>query len=47
MGGKPNLDFIRKFEMTIPETYRIGDCNGEPGNLWNATTSAFDAAMIL
>lgn len=47
MGGKADEEFISAFERTIPETYRVGDCNGEPGNLWNAVTSAFDAAMIL
>lgn len=47
MGGKANTDLIRSFEQTIPETYVVGDCNGELGNLWNSVTSAFDAAMVL
>ena len=47
MGGKPNTDKIRAFEQTIPETYVVGDCNGQLGNLWNSVTTAFDAAMVL
>lgn len=47
MGGKANTDLICSFEQTIPETYVVGDCNGELGNLWNSVTSAFDAAMVL
>ena len=47
MGGKPNQELIRSFQQTIPETYVVGDCNGELGNLWNSVTTAFDAAMVL
>lgn len=47
MGGKAKTELIRSFEDTIPETFVVGDCNGELGNLWNSVTTAFDAAMIL
>lgn len=47
MGGKANSELIGKFQQTISETYVVGDCNGEVGNLWNSVTTAFDAAMIL
>ena len=47
MGGKPNTKIISEFESAIPETYVVGDCNGELGNLWNSVTTAFDAAMVL
>lgn len=47
MGGKPDTDRIAGFQNAIAETYVVGDCNGELGNLWNSVTTAFDAAMVL
>lgn len=47
MGTRPNKPLIDAFCAAIPETYVVGDSNGEPGSLWNSVTSAFDAAMNL
>ena len=42
-----NDEIIRKLRGVVAETYVVGDCNGKQGTLWNATTSAFDAAMAV
>lgn len=42
-----NYEIIGQLKAVVPESYIVGDCNGNEGALWNATTSAFDAAMII
>lgn len=39
--------YIRQLRAAVPECYVVGDCNDKAGALWNATTSAFDAAMAI
>jgi 2,4-dienoyl-CoA reductase-like NADH-dependent reductase (Old Yellow Enzyme family)/NADPH-dependent 2,4-dienoyl-CoA reductase/sulfur reductase-like enzyme len=46
MGTEVNTEAIDRLKTAINEYYLIGDCNGRQG-LWNATTSAFDAAMVI
>ena len=45
-GTKVNTEAINKLNAVVSECYIIGDCNGNQG-LWNATTSAYDVAMII
>ncbi|NLO96846.1 MAG: FAD-dependent oxidoreductase [Peptococcaceae bacterium] len=47
MGSKPNLEKVDQFKEIVPEYYIVGDCNGNQGTLFNAVTSAFDAAMAI
>lgn len=47
LGNRVNHDIIQEYRKIAPEFYAIGDANGNPGCLWNAVTSAFDAAMVL
>lgn len=48
-GMKANADSeaVRLLKETVAECYIVGDCNTSQGTLWNATTSAFDAAMAI
>ena len=46
LGTKVNTDAIDQLKSAVNEYYIVGDCNGTQG-LWNATTSAFDAAMVI
>jgi 2,4-dienoyl-CoA reductase-like NADH-dependent reductase (Old Yellow Enzyme family)/thioredoxin reductase len=49
LGVKPNANYeiIRQLMATVTESYVVGDSNDSQGTLWNATTSAFDAAMAI
>ena len=49
LGNKANAnhEIIRQLRAIVSESYVVGDSNGKPGALWNATTSAFDAAMAI
>ena len=48
-GMKANADseIIRRLKETVAESYIVGDSNTSQGTLWNAVTSAFDAAMAI
>jgi 2,4-dienoyl-CoA reductase-like NADH-dependent reductase (Old Yellow Enzyme family)/thioredoxin reductase len=48
-GMKANADSeaIRRLKKTVDECYIVGDSNTSQGTLWNAVTSAFDAAMAI
>ena len=48
-GMKPgaNFELINSFRAVVPESYVVGDCNDHQYTIWNATTSAFDAAMVI
>jgi 2,4-dienoyl-CoA reductase-like NADH-dependent reductase (Old Yellow Enzyme family)/thioredoxin reductase len=49
LGMKANAyyEIIRQLRATVAESYVVGDSNDKQGALWNATTSAFDAAMAI
>jgi NADPH-dependent 2,4-dienoyl-CoA reductase/sulfur reductase-like enzyme len=47
LGNRPNEALVKSFTDLVPEYYLVGDCNGEPGSVWNSITSAYDAAMII
>jgi 2-enoate reductase len=49
LGMKANAyyEIIRQLRATVTESYVVGDSNDKQGALWNATTSAFDAAMAI
>jgi NADPH-dependent 2,4-dienoyl-CoA reductase/sulfur reductase-like enzyme len=42
-----NYEVIKGLKETVAESYVIGDCNGSDGAIWNAITSAYDAAMAI
>lgn len=46
-GFKPEEEKLRAFEERFSRCYRIGDCNGRGGTLFNATQSAFDKVMLI
>lgn len=39
--------FVERLKATVAENYVVGDCGDSQGGLWNAITSAFDAAMAI
>ena len=46
LGFRPDHSLTEEYEMVCPTVLEIGD-NRRPGNIWNATATAFDAAMEL
>ena len=42
-----NFKFINSLRAVVPESYVVGDCNDNQYTIWNANTSAFDAAMAI
>jgi NADPH-dependent 2,4-dienoyl-CoA reductase/sulfur reductase-like enzyme len=46
LGTRVNTEAIVHLRTAVKECYVVGDGNGRQG-LWNATTSAFDAAMVI
>jgi 2,4-dienoyl-CoA reductase-like NADH-dependent reductase (Old Yellow Enzyme family)/NADPH-dependent 2,4-dienoyl-CoA reductase/sulfur reductase-like enzyme len=42
-----NNEVIKGLKKAVPESYVVGDCNGSDGAIWNAITSAYDAAMAI
>jgi len=42
-----NYEVIRQLKSAVAESYVVGDSNDNHETLWNATTSAFDAAMAI
>jgi pyruvate/2-oxoglutarate dehydrogenase complex dihydrolipoamide dehydrogenase (E3) component len=42
-----NYEIIRQLRAAVPESYVVGDSSDSQGALWNAVTSAFDAAMAI
>jgi 2,4-dienoyl-CoA reductase-like NADH-dependent reductase (Old Yellow Enzyme family)/thioredoxin reductase len=47
MKANGNYEIIKKLRDTVSESYVVGDSTDKHGTLWNATTSAFDAAMAI
>ena len=46
LGFRPDHSLKERYEAVCPLVCEIGDCR-RPGNVWNATSTAFDAAMEL
>jgi NADPH-dependent 2,4-dienoyl-CoA reductase/sulfur reductase-like enzyme len=44
LGSRPNPEALREFEGTAPDVFCIGDST-RPATVWNATKTAFEAAM--
>ena len=47
LGTKVDTEAINQLRTAVAECYVVGNCNGKSGTVWNATTSAFDAAMAV
>jgi len=47
LGTKIETKVIDQLRTAVAECYVVGTSNGNPGSVWNATTSAFDAAMAV
>jgi NADPH-dependent 2,4-dienoyl-CoA reductase/sulfur reductase-like enzyme len=47
LGTKVDTESINRLRPSVAECYIVGDCNGRSDTVWNATTSAFDAAMAI
>jgi 2,4-dienoyl-CoA reductase-like NADH-dependent reductase (Old Yellow Enzyme family)/thioredoxin reductase len=47
LGIKVDSEALSRFRTAAVECYVVGNSNGTSGTVWNATTSAFDAAMAI
>lgn len=47
LGTKVDCKAINQLRPASAECYVVGNSNGKSGTVWNATTSAFDAAMAV
>jgi 2,4-dienoyl-CoA reductase-like NADH-dependent reductase (Old Yellow Enzyme family)/thioredoxin reductase len=47
LGTRVDTEAINRLRTAVAECYVVGNSNGKPGTVWNATTSAFDAAMAV
>ncbi len=47
MGTQVDMALISRLRATVAECYVVGNCSGKSNTVWNATTSAFDAAMVI
>jgi 2,4-dienoyl-CoA reductase-like NADH-dependent reductase (Old Yellow Enzyme family)/thioredoxin reductase len=47
LGTKVDTGAIARLRTAAAECYIVGNSNGKSGTVWNATTSAFDAAMAV
>jgi 2,4-dienoyl-CoA reductase-like NADH-dependent reductase (Old Yellow Enzyme family)/thioredoxin reductase len=47
LGTKVDTEAINQLRPAVAECYIVGNSNGKSGTVWNATTSAYDAAMIV
>jgi 2,4-dienoyl-CoA reductase-like NADH-dependent reductase (Old Yellow Enzyme family)/thioredoxin reductase len=47
MGTQVDWGSINRLRASVAECYIVGNCNGKSNTVWNATTSAFDAAMAI
>ncbi len=47
LGTRVDTDSIRSLSAAVAECYVVGNSNGRSATVWNATTSAFDAAMAI
>jgi 2-enoate reductase len=47
LGTTIDHDAINRLRPAVAECYVVGDSNGRSGTVWNAATSAYDAAMAV
>ena len=47
MGTRIDTESIDHLRSAVAECYVVGNCSGKSNTVWNATTSAFDAAMAV
>lgn len=47
LGTRIDTESISHLRPLVAECYIVGNCNGKSNTVWNATTSAFDAAMAI
>jgi 2,4-dienoyl-CoA reductase-like NADH-dependent reductase (Old Yellow Enzyme family)/thioredoxin reductase len=47
LGTKVDAEAVNQLRTAVAECYVVGNSNGKSGTVWNATTSAFDAAMAI
>ena len=47
LGTKVDTEAIKQLRTAVAECYVVGNSNGKSDTVWNATTSAFDAAMAV
>jgi 2,4-dienoyl-CoA reductase-like NADH-dependent reductase (Old Yellow Enzyme family)/thioredoxin reductase len=47
LGTRVDYEAINRFRNAVAECYVVGNSNGKSCTVWNATTSAFDAAMAI
>ena len=47
LGTKVDSEATSQLRAGVAECYVVGNSNGKAGTVWNATTSAFDAAMAI
>jgi NADPH-dependent 2,4-dienoyl-CoA reductase/sulfur reductase-like enzyme len=47
LGAEVDTETINRLRTATAECYVVGNRNGKSGTVWNATTSAFDAAMAI
>jgi 2,4-dienoyl-CoA reductase-like NADH-dependent reductase (Old Yellow Enzyme family)/thioredoxin reductase len=47
LGSRVDAEANSRLKTAVAECYIVGNGNGISGTVWNATTSAFDAAMII
>jgi 2,4-dienoyl-CoA reductase-like NADH-dependent reductase (Old Yellow Enzyme family)/thioredoxin reductase len=47
LGTRVDTEAIDRFKAAFAECYVVGTSNGKSDTVWNATTSAFDAAMAV
>jgi 2,4-dienoyl-CoA reductase-like NADH-dependent reductase (Old Yellow Enzyme family)/thioredoxin reductase len=47
LGTRVDTEAIDRLRSAVAECYIVGNSNGRSGTVWNATTSAYDAAMAI
>jgi 2,4-dienoyl-CoA reductase-like NADH-dependent reductase (Old Yellow Enzyme family)/thioredoxin reductase len=47
LGIHVDTESINRLRTAVAECYIVGNCSGKSNTVWNATTSAFDAAMAV
>jgi 2,4-dienoyl-CoA reductase-like NADH-dependent reductase (Old Yellow Enzyme family)/thioredoxin reductase len=47
LGTRVDTEAINRLRPAVAECYVVGNSNGKSGTVWNATTSAYDAAMAV
>jgi NADPH-dependent 2,4-dienoyl-CoA reductase/sulfur reductase-like enzyme len=47
LGTRVDTDSVGRLRPSVAECHIVGNCSGKSNTVWNATTSAFDAAMAI